>query len=175
MTGMDGDRPGRRILVAYASKMGATKEIAEVIGDTLVAAGHQVTTRAAAEVMDLAPYDVVVLGSAIYLTRWRGEAVRFLRRHRAALSTRDVLLFHSGPCGDRDAARQLPLPSKVRRLADRIGAAPPITFGGRLDAATARGPLARWVARGDLAGDWRDWNQIRTWAAGVAEQLLPRA
>jgi len=175
MTGMDGDRPARRVLVAYASKMGSTREIAEAIGATLIEAGHRVTVRPAGEVTEVARYDVVVLGSAIYLTRWRGDAVRFLRRHRQALSDKDVWLFHSGPCGKQDATRQLPPPPNVRRLAGRIGARPPITFGGRLDPATARGPLARWVARGELAGDWRNWDEVGAWATSVAEQVVPRA
>lgn len=48
-----------------------------------------------------------------------------------------------------------------------------MTFGGKLDPEKARGPLAKWVATGDLAGDWRDWNQIKAWASTVAEQGVP--
>jgi menaquinone-dependent protoporphyrinogen oxidase len=174
MDGTVSGRAGRTVLVAYATKMGATKEIAEVIGAVLTAAGHRVTVRPAGEVADIADYDVVVLGSAIYLTRWRREAVRFLRRHRNALSGRDVWLFQSGPCGAQDEARQLPMPGVVRRRAEQIGAQPAVTFGGKLDRAATRGLLSRWVASGDLAGDWRDWDQIRAWAASVAEQESPR-
>jgi len=175
MTTMDGDRAGNDVLVAYASKMGSTKEIAEVIGVQLAEAGHRVTVLDAEEVGDVTPYDVVVLGSAVYLTRWRPEAVQFLRRHREVLSARDVWLFHSGPCGAKDAARPIPLPPNVRRLADRIGTHPPVTFGGRLDPALATGLMARMMAKGDLVGDWRDWDAIRAWAAEVAGQGVRRA
>ena len=176
MTTMDGASPGLGVLVAYATKMGSTREIADVIGVGLTAAGYQVSVLPADEVDDLTPYGVVVLGSAVYLTRWRTEAVRFMKRHVRELAGRDVWLFQSGPCGKQDATQQLPLPPKVRKLADEIGARPAVTFGGKLDPATARGPIARWVARGDLAGDWRDWDQIRTWADAVAagSQQLPR-
>lgn len=165
--------PSRTVLVAFASKAGATREIAEAVAAEITAAGHRVTVRAAAEVDDVTPYDAVVLGSAVYLGRWRREAVRFLRRHRGALAGRPVWLFQSGPCGAADAARRQPAPTAVRRLAERVGARQPMTFGGRLDVATATGPLSRGMAKGELGGDWRDWDAIRGWAAGVGAELSP--
>jgi menaquinone-dependent protoporphyrinogen oxidase len=173
MNGMNDGQAGRNVLVAYATRAGSTREIAETIGAVLAGAGYRVTVRPVGEVADIADYDVVVLGSAMYLTRWRREAVRFLRRHCKALSGRDVWLFQSGPCGAQDAALQLPMPGVVRRLAEEIGAQPAVTFGGKLDRATARGLLSRWVTNDGLAGDWRDWDQIRAWATSVAAQESP--
>jgi len=150
------------VLVAYATKMGSTKEIADRIGATIAAAGLDVTVLPAREVRDVG-YDAVVLGSALYARRWRPEAVRFLKRHRAALAGRPLWLFHSGPCGP-DAATPQPTPAKVRRLTGVEA----VSFGGRLEAATAQGFLARKMATGPTAGDFRDWNQIQTWATGIA-------
>lgn len=62
-------------LVAYASKMGATREIAEAVGTELLAADHRVSVASAGNVGDVRGYDAVVLGSAVYAGRWRGEAV----------------------------------------------------------------------------------------------------
>jgi menaquinone-dependent protoporphyrinogen oxidase len=173
MTETGGWQGAQDILVVHASKMGSTAEIAEVIGEVLAGAGHRVRVLPARAAGELGPYGVVVLGSAVYLSRWRRPAVRFLRRHADELAGRDVWLFQSGPCGPQDSVRQLPAPGNVRRLAARIGARAPVTFGGKLDPATARGPLARWVSRGALAGDWRDWDRIRVWAAGMANELSP--
>ena len=170
MTSMSNGQPGTGTLVCYASKMGSTREIAEAIGAALGDTGQRVTVLPVDEVSDLTPYGMVVLGSAVYLNRWRPEAVHFLKRHRDELAGREVWLFQSGPCGERDASKQLPLPPKVQRLAAQIGARPPVTFGGRLEPATARGPVARWLARGELAGDWRNWDQIRAWVARIADQ-----
>jgi len=155
-------------LVAYASKMGATREIAEVIGAELLAADHRVSVESAENVNDVRGYDAVVLGSAVYLGRWRGEAVRFLRRHAAVLKDKRVWLFHTGPCGREHAGELLDPPRNVARLAERIGAAPPMTFGGRLEPQTAKGFLARRMAAGPMAGDYRDWDAIRRWARTVA-------
>ncbi len=60
------------------------------------------------------------------------------------------------------------MPPKVRRLARKIGAVPAVTFAGRLEPATAKGFLARRLARGELAGDFRDWKLIREWARDVS-------
>ena len=65
-----------RVLVAYATKMGGTKEIAEAIGDVLGGAGLVVEVHDAQHVQSTAGFDAVVIGSAIYISRWRPEAVR---------------------------------------------------------------------------------------------------
>lgn len=161
-----------KVLVAYASKMGATQEIAEAIGAELRARGHQVDVTEVTSVGSIAPYDAVVLGSAIYIRRWRPEAVRFLRHNADQLAGRQVWLFHSGPVGpDKDQAQDMP--PAVRRLADEIGAAPAVTFAGRLERDTAKGFLARRLATGDMAGDSRDWDKIRTWAAQISAAIAP--
>jgi len=157
----------RNVLVAYASKMGATAEIAEVIGAELRERGHHVDVRNAADVGSITAYDAVLLGSSIYARRWRPDAVRFLGRHVDELRHRQVWLFHSGPVGPDKDQDQI-MPPKVRRLARKIGAVPAVTFAGRLEPATAKGFLARRLARGELACDFRDWKLIREWARDVS-------
>ncbi|WP_427891994.1 flavodoxin domain-containing protein [Kribbella sp. GL6] len=160
----------KKVLVAYASKMGATAGIAQAIGDELRAHGHDVDVLDVARVQDITPYDAVVLGSAIYLRRWRREAVHFLRHHVDELRQRQVWLFHSGPVGpdkDQDQA----MPPAVRHLAHQIGATPAVTFAGRLEQDTATGFLARRLATGSLAGDARDWDKIRRWSADISAAI----
>lgn len=160
----------RRVLVAYASKMGATAEIATGIGAQIRQHGHLVDVLDVRQVRSIAKYDAVVLGSAIYARQWRPEAVRFLRKYADALRTRQVWLFHSGPIGPH-ADRHQAMPNKVRRLAHRIDAIPAMTFAGRLDPETATGILARRMAATELAGDVRDWDLIGAWAQEVAASI----
>lgn len=160
------------VLVLHASKMGATREIAEVVAEEIRASGLGVTVGAAADLPDPSDYRVVVLGSALYLRRWRRDAVRYLRSYRDALLVREVWLFQAGPCGENAARSDMPVPSSVRRLAARIEAPLPVTFGGRLDPRHATGFLTRWVAAStELRGDFRDWTAIRTWARCIADGL----
>ncbi|NUR94639.1 MAG: flavodoxin [Kribbellaceae bacterium] len=160
----------KKVLVAYASKAGATAGIADAIGNELRAHGHDVDVLDVARVHDITPYDVVVLGSALYLRRWRHEAVHFLRHNVAQLRQRQVWLFHSGPVGpDKDQDESMP--AAVQHLAHEIGATPAVTFAGRLEPATATGFLARRLASGNLAGDFRDWDKIRSWSADISAAI----
>jgi menaquinone-dependent protoporphyrinogen oxidase len=158
------------ILVAYATKMGATKEIAEAIATRIRSASHDVVVLDAADIGSVEPYKAVVLGSALYAGRWRREAVKLLTRNEKLLHTRPLWLFHSGPLGADLAPQQAP--RKVREIAARIGAEEPITFGGRLTPETAVGFIARKMATGPMAGDFRNWGEIDRWAYTIAQRLV---
>ena len=78
------------ILVTYASKYGATQEIAERIGEVLRQAGLQVDILPVASIRNLAAYEAVILGSAIYVGKWHKEAETFLRTNEKVLAERNV-------------------------------------------------------------------------------------
>ena len=160
-----------RILVAHASRMGGTAEIAERVGRRLREAGFEVDVHACADAPAATEYDAIIVGSALYTRRWERAAVDYLKANTAGLAARPTWLFHSGPCGDGAEDQSVPVGGTVRRLSDRIGASAPTTFGGRLDQAHATTRIQRWMTSGSSAGDWRDWDRIDTWATGIAEQL----
>lgn len=160
------------VLVAYASRMGATHEIAEAIGSRLEHAGFAVDVLPCDSEPMVANYDAVVIGSAIYLQRWEKAARKLLREQSDDLTARRVWLFQSGPCGAGARTEQSPVQAKVAKLAARIGCQPPVTFGGRLTAETATGLISKWMATGpNLAGDYRDFDRIHSWADSIAEEL----
>jgi len=157
-----------RVLVAYATKLGSTQEIAEVIGEVLRDAGHDVDALNARAVDDVARYDAVVLGSALYAAHWQRDANRFVGRHLAALQARPVWLFSSGPL-DRSADwGRLPVAPAVAITTDPVGARDHRTFGGRL---LADAPVDPQVLATHPVGDFRDWAAIRAWASGIAQEL----
>lgn len=160
-----------RVLVAHASRMGSTAEIAEAIADRLRSHGLDAVVTSCADAPEPSGFDGVVIGSAVYATRWLKPARRYLRDNRAALTDRPTWLFESGPTGDLSERRH-ESPAAVSRLAEAIGAAPITVFGGNLDPERATTPIARWVANSDMAGDYRNWNQIRDWADEIARSLL---
>ena len=82
------------VLVAAASKYGATAEIAEAIGRGLREGGVAADVRPVEQAGDLSGYAGVVLGSAVYVGRWL-EPAPPLRRgaRRGAGSNADVAVL----------------------------------------------------------------------------------
>jgi menaquinone-dependent protoporphyrinogen oxidase len=159
-----------KILVCYGSKRGGTAEIAGIIARTLAARSFQIDLRPAAELESVDGYDAVVVGGALYMSRWHRDARRFVKRYSQDLRARPVWLFSSGPLDDSATWNEVPPVAQVQRLMARIGAQGHITFGGRL-LPDAKGFIASKMAS-SLAGDWRDPRIIRAWAEGIADALL---
>jgi len=164
-----------KILVAYATKHGATAEIAEKIGEVLGQAGLSADVLPADRVSDLTSYKAVVLGSAVYAGRWRKEAVTFLEANEKALAERPVWLFSSGPTGEGDPVELLKgwrLPEAQQAIADRIGPRDIAVFHGVLDTKKL-GLAEKLIVKGIRApvGDFRDWDAITSWAAAIADAL----
>ena len=167
-----------QVLVAYASKYGATAEIAERIGQALRDAGVPTDVLPAGKVRDLTPYRAVVLGSAAYIFHWRREAVKLLKT-LAAQDPRPVWLFSSGPTGvgDTDAFPEgAKLPKGLQPIADSIAPRDVAVFSGVLDL-TKLGPVERLMMGKMKAkpNDYRDWDAIEAWARSIAQALLARA
>jgi menaquinone-dependent protoporphyrinogen oxidase len=161
-----------RVLVAYASRMGSTKEIAEEVGAELRSRGLDVDVLPCSSGPGPDSYDAVIIGSAIYLRRWDRAASSYLKQYAPALPERSTWLFQSGPCGDGAATEQLDPPRAVAKQMKKHGLPKPRTFGGRLDVEHAIGPVSRWMGKdGPLSGDFRDWKLIRGWAQDIANEL----
>lgn len=166
-----------RVLVAYASKNGSTAEIAERVANELGRNGLDVDCVEAGAVRDLDRYDAVVLGSAVYAMRWRPSARRFLRRHQRALAARPWWVFSSGPVGkptpgDAERGARWLEPPRTMARAERLGARAHVVFGGRVPI-QPRSFVERAMAKNTPAefADRRDWNEIQTWASGIATEL----
>jgi menaquinone-dependent protoporphyrinogen oxidase len=164
-----------QVLVAYASKYGATAEIAAKIGEVLRQAGLDADVLSVERVGDLAPYGAIVLGSAVYMGQWRKEAATFLETNEQALAARPVWLFSSGPTGEGDPVKLMNgwrFPTAQQPIADRIKPRDIAIFHGVLD--TKKLNLAeKLVIKGVKApiGDYRDWEAITAWAAGIAAEV----
>ena len=159
------------ILVAAATKHGATMEIAQALGQALVDEGLEVTVEAVEHVMSLDAFDAVVLGSAVYMGHWLQPARTFAERHAEELKARTTWLFSSGPIGDP------PRPSaedavKVDDLMAATGAREHRLFAGRVEKhRLGFAERALMLAIGAKEGDYRDWQAISEWARGIAGAL----
>jgi menaquinone-dependent protoporphyrinogen oxidase len=156
-----------RALVAYATKRGSTREVAEAIAGTLRELGLTVELRSAGEVEDVEPYDAVVLGGAIYMGRLHEDARKLLTRHRDALAARRLAVFGMGPrtISEDDIAGSR---AQLEKSLAHASVDPDLTaiFGGVVDPAKLRFPFNRLDA-----SDARDWKAIHAWAREVADAV----
>lgn len=161
------------VLVAYSSKRGSTAEIAETVAATLRREGLGVCLEPVEAVADLDRFDAVVLGSAVYMKRWRGDAKHFLKKHRKALRQKPFWVFSSGPVGD--PAKDNPEwnePPKLAEKVEEMGGRAQVVFGGCVPA-EPQGFMERAMADGvpKEYRDRRDWDEIRGWAQQIAAEL----
>lgn len=158
------------LLVAFGSKRGSTREVAEAIALKLRQAGREVELQRAGEIEDLTPYDGVVLGGALYSGRWHKDAARFLSKHRRKLSELPVAIFALGPqtAEPEDLAKSRAQLEKALHQAPEVAPRTVAVFGGVIDPGKFRFPLSRMPA-----SDARDWRAINAWADDVATALEP--
>ncbi|MDZ7333486.1 MAG: flavodoxin domain-containing protein [candidate division KSB1 bacterium] len=167
-----------KVLVAYATKYGATAGIAEKIGQVLGRAGFATDVLPADRVKNLDAYRAVILGSAVYIGRWRKAAAKFLKSNEKVLANKLVWLFSSGPT-DKGNIEELMkgwrFPTSLQPIADRIHPKDIAIFHGATDIDKLSW-LDKWMIKKVKApiGDFRDWEAISNWAAAIAEELKAR-
>ena len=185
----------KKVLVVYASRHGATRGIAQRIGEVLRTEGLEVDIAPAGHASGVGMADAVVVGSGVYMGTWLKEAIEFVTRNESILAGRPLWLFSSGP---------LPRSSKdagpvADPLADAFGPGEGPGSGGRkriaeLTAATSPRDHRVFVGAYDPndppkttserlvrmlpavknalpAGDFRDWDAIETWAREIAASM----
>jgi len=156
----------RSILVAYATKHGSTREVADWVADALRAHGLEADVRPAAEVETLTPYDGVVLGGALYMGRLHGDARAFIRRLRDELMGVPFAAFALGP-GTLEADDVARSRKQLDAALEKVPEIEPFAvaiFGGVVAPEKLRFPLNRMPA-----SDRRDWSAIEAWATTVAD------
>jgi menaquinone-dependent protoporphyrinogen oxidase len=167
------------IQVAYATRYGSTREVAEQVAATLREKGLEVDVQPARQVRAVDEYRAVVLGAPLYIGRWLKDARRFLTQHQEALQERPMAIFSLGPTGEGKEEWE-----GVRgQLEEELAGFPwlePVAvalFGGRYDpaklglfhrvlASLPASPLYQTPAR-----DLRDWERIQAWANELAATL----
>jgi len=173
-----------KALVAFGTKYGSTARLAEVIGEELRAKGYEVDVHdlrgGHAEVKD---YDLVVIGSPVFIGKWTKEAREFIEASSQDLAGKRVALFVS--CSDVlfpekvDAGRKMYLED----VAAGVPGLAPVAmgmFGGVIDfdrySTLTRARLAGVGTKKALKGkgidpskpyDYRNWEEVRAWARNL--------
>jgi menaquinone-dependent protoporphyrinogen oxidase len=172
-------QPAMRVLVAYASRAGSTKGIAEFIGERLQNGGVQSEVKGVSAVGDLSGYDAFVIGSALYMYHWLKEARQFVEENRSALAARPVWIFSSGPTGPKPTdskgrdLKETQGPREIDELRKSLDPRDHRVFFGAFYADRIKGAMgffARAVPK-DEQGDFRNWDEIAAWADAIATSL----
>jgi len=154
-----------KILIAYASKLGSTGDVAQAIGEELTARGNTVDVKLVGDLQDVSPYDSILLGSAVRIGRWLPEAIGFLEQNVNSLASKSVSYFtvcitmHQDTPENRALAQEITNAARAIRKPAAEG-----FFGGRIDYGTISF-MEQMILRAKNVpeGDFRDWDAIRAW------------
>lgn len=186
-----------KVLIAYASRHGGTRGIAERIKAALAGEGIDCTVSSVGDGPDPSLADACILGSGVYIGRWLKEAIDYGWRHAGRLADRPLWLFSSGPLRSQvvekasktDDPMALALgPAegpgsggrrKVAELSEAIHPRDHMVFFGRYDPNDPPKSMPERLVRMMPAsknilptGDFRDWPAIDAWAAEIARSLV---
>ena len=185
-----------RVLVVYGSRHGATRGIAERIGQVLRSEGLDGVVIAAELATTIGPTDAFVVGSGVYMGSWLNEPLAFMRANLELLAARPTWLFSSGPLpgstketADADPVTNALGPKegpgsggrrKVEELATAIRPRDHAVFLGAFDPNDPPKAISeRFVRLMPIAsrilppGDFREWDTIESWAREIAAALSP--
>jgi menaquinone-dependent protoporphyrinogen oxidase len=172
-------KPGS-ILMAYATRYGATQEVAAAVAATLRDEfALVVDVQPLHDVQSLEPYRAVLIGVPLYIGSWPKDADRFLLQFQKALMHRPVAIFALGPISNAPEEAQGSREQLDKELAHYPWLDPVEIqiFVGRYDPDKLRFPdnLLAVLPASPLhmkpATDLRDWEAIRAWARAVVGKL----
>lgn len=162
----------KKILVAYATVSGSTREIAEFVCKEISTGEIQAELRPCKEVKDLSGYNAVVLGFPLYMFQMNGDTRGFLNRHQKTLASLPVAVFAGGPFGDDPKKDLEKIVQNLNELMAKFTWLHPRNVqvvGGKFDPKNLKFPYNLIPAMNGLPfSDARDWDEIRAWA-----QTLP--
>ncbi len=163
----------KKVLVAYATIHGSTKEVAEAVAEVMREMAFEIDLKPAGEVKSLHGYSAVVIGAPLYMFHLHKDARRFLSHFEKNLKgDLPVYIFAGGPFGpDIEKDRQ----EVQRNLESEIAKFPWLKpagiklIGGRFDPSGLHFPYNLIPAMKKMPpSDLRDWEDIRKWASDIA-------
>jgi menaquinone-dependent protoporphyrinogen oxidase len=164
-----------RILVAFSTRYGSTREVAERVAIKLRESSQEVEVLPCRKVTSLEGFSGVVLGSALYIGHLYKEMSAFLERHRHALESLPPAFFALGPTGEGDRADVLTMLEGELARFPWLKPRSICLFGGKYDPSRLRFPdnLLAALPASPLHGmgesDRRDWSEVEAWALSLPE------
>ena len=162
-----------KVIIAYASRHGYTKEAAETVAEGLRGTGLTVDVRPAGEVDDLAKYDFVVLGTAVKGENVLPEAEAFMEKWRDDLRGKPAAYFAlSMLMADPTDENRKHVAAVLNKLRFEQRPWDLGIFGGVRDPSKLSAVL-RWSVKQSKAplGDFRDPAAMKSWAERLGRRI----
>ena len=161
------------ILIAYTTRKGTTREIAEAIGKELKAIGEESDVLGVLSVSSLAGYDGVVIGGPMYMGRMVADVGKFVRRQGEGLARLPVAGFIVGLTPVKKDPESMAWMEKA--LLGALAPLKPVAagmFAGRLDP-SGLSWFQKWITKNVKSpeGDFRDWTAIAAWAREIPGKM----
>lgn len=85
----------KKVLVGYITHSGSTRDVAEAIAEEINKTGQATEVLPLDQVKDLGIYDGAVIGAPM-IVGWHRDALKYLKTHQSALSSKPLALFLTG-------------------------------------------------------------------------------
>jgi menaquinone-dependent protoporphyrinogen oxidase len=171
-----------RVLIAYSTTDGHTREICSRLAGIIGQQAHQVTLAPLSEVVDgsLESYDTIVIGASIRYGRHRPAVVDFIERNAGVLNRKASAFFSVSVVARKPAKNQPHTNPYVRKLLRSIAWRPREVgvFAGKIDY-PRYGTLDRliirfimWLTGGptdpEAVVEFTDWRQVEAFGDLIA-------
>jgi menaquinone-dependent protoporphyrinogen oxidase len=169
----------KNVLVCYGTRYGATAEIAERIAQTLRnrKAIVDIVNLKAEKPAQIEQYELIIIGSGIAAGKWTKEPLKWMKKHKEAISGKKVALFVSCAYAVVPDKKETARTKYLEKIAEKYLRDPPESlglFGGVIDFSKYNFIVRRimnTMVKANRSGDepltyldFRDWKQIEEWA-----------
>ena len=145
-----------KVLIAYTTKKGSTREVAQKVGEVLKSGGHQLTIVDLKDKPDPSGYDAVIVGAPIIIGRILHRAPKFVKKHSRILNQKPFACFVlGGTLAEDTPENREKMLAKLDKITDTVTPCEIGLFGGKYDENR----------------DWRNWDKIIAWAEGLIKQF----
>lgn len=163
----------KKVLVTYATKYGATEEIAAQVARTLTDAGLDTDLIPVMEVGKVDDYDAIIIGSPVYMGKILVEAREFCKQYKPYLEGKWIAFFVDGisPCKNDEKSMESMIEA-IDAMLLYVVIEEKATFGGKLDfslLSEADMQIASMAKAPE--GDFSNPEEIRAWATKIAEKI----
>jgi menaquinone-dependent protoporphyrinogen oxidase len=175
-----------KALIVYGTRYGTATEIAEEIAKVIREEKVDVDLVNARDQkdIDITQYDLVVVGSGIKIGKWTKASMNFIKKNKAELANRKVALFVTcGAANDEKTADEGQEKYLDKIAKDNLIKEPVSTglFGSVYDPNAKHGLIFKVINRSirkelEKQGkdpskrlDYRNWDEIRSWAKNLVQ------